>query len=82
MKFWYVESQKPTSDERSWVICMAEAGVQINDAALHFDFNKGTAYWIIHRFEQTSLAGLWQSSVDLKNNSTGGKFNSYHILTG
>ena len=36
MKFWYVESQKPTKDERSWVIGMAEADFNINYVAFHF----------------------------------------------
>ena len=30
MKLWYVESQKPTKDERSWVINMTDAGFNIN----------------------------------------------------
>ena len=57
MKFWYVESQKPTSDERSWVIGMAEAGYNINNVVFHSDIHKTIAYWIISRFVQTKLAG-------------------------
>ena len=30
MKFWNMESPKPTRDERSWVIGMAEVGFDIN----------------------------------------------------
>ena len=52
MKFWYLESQKPTRDERSCVIGMAEAGININDVALHFDIHKKIAYRIINRFGQ------------------------------
>ena len=47
MKFWYVESQKPTRDERSWVIGMAKAGFNINYVAFHFDIHKTIAYRII-----------------------------------
>ena len=39
MKFWYVESQKPTR-----VIGMAEAGFSINYVAFHFDIHKTIAY--------------------------------------
>ena len=45
MNFWYVESQRPTRDERSWVICMAEAGIHINDVALYFN----TLYIVIKK---------------------------------
>ena len=44
MKFWYMESQRPTRDERSWVIGMAEAGFNINYDAFHFDIHKTIAY--------------------------------------
>ena len=40
MKFGYVESQKPTKDERSWVVVKTEAGIHINVIALNFDFQK------------------------------------------
>ena len=56
MKFWYMESQKPTRDERSWVIGMAEVGFNINYNAFHFDIHKTIAYRIINRFVQTKLA--------------------------
>ena len=38
MKFWYMESQKPTRDERSRVIGMAEVGFDINYDAFHLIF--------------------------------------------
>ena len=56
MKFWYMESQKPTRDECSWVIGMAEVGFNINYDAFHFDIHKTIAYRIINRFVQTKLA--------------------------
>ena len=56
MKFWYMESQKPTRDERNWVIGMAEVGFNINYDAFHFDIHKTIAYRIINRFVQTKLA--------------------------
>ena len=56
MKFWYMESQKPTRDERSWVICMAEVGFNIDYDAFHFDIHISIAYRIINRFAQTKLA--------------------------
>ena len=43
MKFWYVKSQKPTRDELSWVIDMAEAGFNINHVVFHFDIHKTIA---------------------------------------
>ena len=46
MKFEYVESQKPTRDERSWVIGMAEAGFNINYVAVHFEIHKTMSEWI------------------------------------
>ena len=36
---------------------MAEAGININDVALHFDIHKTTAYRTINQFWQTGLAG-------------------------
>ena len=57
MTFWKLESQKPTRDERSWVIGMAEADFNINYVAFHFDIHKTIAYQIINRFVQTKLAG-------------------------
>ena len=56
MKFWYTESQKPTRDERSWVIDMAEVGFNISYGAYHFDIHKIIAYLIIIRFMQTKFA--------------------------
>ena len=56
MKFWYMESQKPTRDESSWVIGMAKAGCNINNVAFHFDIYKTIAYRIFNRFVQTKLA--------------------------
>ena len=68
MKFWYMESQKPTRDERSWVIGMAEVGFNINYDAFHFDINKTIAYRIINRFVQTKLAvDLTRSGRPIKN---------------
>ena len=55
MIFWYMESQKPTRDERSWVIGKEEAGFNINYDAFHFDIHKTIAYRIINRFVQTKL---------------------------
>ena len=57
MKFWYVDSQKPTRDKRSWVIGMEEAGFNINYVVFNFDIHKTIAYRIINRFVQTKLAG-------------------------
>ena len=51
-----MESQKPTRDERSWVIGMTEVGFNINYDAFHFDIHKTIAYRIINRFVQTKLA--------------------------
>ena len=45
MKFLSVESQKPTRDERSWVIDMAEAGFNINHVAFHFNIHKTIPPW-------------------------------------
>ena len=56
MKFWYMESQKPTRDEPSWMIGMAEVGFNINYDAFHFNIHKTIAYRIINRFVQTKLA--------------------------
>ena len=57
MKFGFVESQKHafTRDERSWVIGMAEACININDVALHFDINLTTAYRIMNRFGASGI---------------------------
>ena len=57
MTFRYVESQKPTRHEQSWVIGMAEAGFNINYVAYYFDIHKTIPYRIINRFVQTRLAG-------------------------
>ena len=56
MKCWYMESQKPTRDERSWVIGMVEVGFNINYDAFDFDIHATIAYRIINRFLQTKLA--------------------------
>ena len=83
MKFWYMDSQKPTRDERSWVIGMAETGFNINYDDFHFDIHKTIAYRIINRFVQTNLA--WdrpRSGRQNKNWLTGGLFHSDHIKTG
>ena len=83
MKFWYVESQKPTREERSWVIGMTEAGFKINNVAFHFDIHKTIAFRIINRFVQTKLAGdRPRSGRRIKTNSAGGTFHSDHINTG
>ena len=55
MKFWYMESLKPTRGERSWVISMVEVGFNINYDAFHFDIHNTIAYRIINRFVQTKL---------------------------
>ena len=47
MKFWYVESQKPTRDGHIWVLGIAEAGIKIIAVALHFNIPQTTAYQII-----------------------------------
>ena len=57
MKFWYVESQKPTRDERSWVNGMAEADFNIDHVALHFDIHKTIVYRIINRSRKKKLTG-------------------------
>ena len=56
MKFGYVELQKPTRDERSWVIGMAETDFNMNNAAVHFDIHKRIAYQIYIRFAQRKFA--------------------------
>ena len=56
MKFWYMESQKPTRDERTWGIGMAEVGFNINYDAFHFYIHKTIAYRKINRFVQTKFA--------------------------
>ena len=62
MTFWYVESQKPTRDERSRVIGVAEDGFNINYVAIHFDFHKTIAYRIHNRFVKRKLAGDYPRS--------------------
>ena len=57
MKFGYVESQMPTTDERSRVIVMAEAGFNIDYVAVHFDIHKTIACRLNNRFVQRKLAG-------------------------
>ena len=56
MKFWFMESPKPTRDEGSGVIGMTEVGFNINYDAFHFDIHKTIAYRIINRFVQSKLA--------------------------
>ena len=56
MKFWCMESQKPTRDERTWMIGMAEVGFNINYDAFHCNIHKTIAFRIINRFVQTKLA--------------------------
>ena len=68
MTFWYLESQKPTRDERSWVIGMAEAGFNMNNVAFHFGIHKTIAYRIINRFVQRKLAGDRPNSGRQKRN--------------
>ena len=68
MKFCYVESQKPTRDERSGEIGMAEAGFIIYYIAFHFDIHKTIAYRIINRLVQTKLVGdRTRSDRQIKN---------------
>ena len=68
MKFWYMESKKPTRDERSWVIGMAEFGFNINYYAFHFYNHKTIADRIINRFVQTKLA--WDRPRSDRQNKT------------
>ena len=56
MKFGYMESQKPTRDERSLMIGMAEVGFNIYYDVFHFNIHKTIAFRIINRFVQTKLA--------------------------
>ena len=44
-----MESQKPTRDERSWLIGMAEFGFNINCDVFHFHIHKTIAYRIINQ---------------------------------
>ena len=61
---------------------MAEVGFYINYDAFHFDIHKTIAYRIINRFVQTKLAvDRTRSGKPIKNNSTGGTFQSDHIKT-
>ena len=57
LKFGYVESQKPTTYERSWVIGVAEAAFNIDYVAVYFDIPKIIAYRRNNRFMQRKLAG-------------------------
>ena len=66
MKFWYMESQKPSRDERSWVIGMAEVGFNINYDDFHLYIHKTIAYRIINSFVQTKLA--WDRSRSERQN--------------
>ena len=78
-----MESQKPTRDERSRVIGMAEDGFNINYDAFHFDIHKTIAYRIINRFVKQSRLETARDRVDrTKTNSTGRTFHSDHIKTG
>ena len=76
-----MESKKPTRDERSWVIVMAEAGIKINSVVLHLDIHKTTAYRIINCFWQTRLAEDRPRS-GRHYSIGGGTFHLYHIKTG
>ena len=62
-----MKSQKPTRDERSWVIDMAEVAFNINYDAFHFDIHKTIAYRIINRFVQTKalshVANIWPTKI-------------------
>ena len=51
-----MESQKPTRDELSSVICMAEVGFNINYDAFHFYIHKTIAYRMTNRLVQSKLA--------------------------
>ena len=62
MKCGYFESQKPTRDDRSWVNVVAEAGVNVNYDAIHFDIHKTIAYRINNRSVKKKLAGHRQRS--------------------
>ena len=63
MKFWYMESQKPTRDERSWVIGMAEVGFLL---ALMIRFtNKGTYHPFAHTLTSSHWNQIFGESVDL-----------------
>ena len=73
-------SQKPTRDERSWVVGMAEVGFYTYYDAFHFDIHKTIAYRIINRFVQTKLN--WDRADRTKTNLTGGTFHSDLIKTG
>ena len=66
MKFWYMETQKLNRDERSWVIGMAEVGVNINYDAFYFDIHKTIAYRIINPFVQTKLT--WDRPISGRQN--------------
>ena len=57
MKFWYLKLQKPTRDERSWVIGVTEAGYNIYYVAAHFGIYKTIANRIRTRVVQRKLAG-------------------------
>ena len=61
-----MESQKPSGDERSWVIGMAEVGFNINYDAFYFDIHKTIAYRIINRFVQTKLT--WDRPISGRQN--------------
>ena len=78
-----MESQKPTRDERSWVIGMAEVGFNINYDAFNFDIHKTIAYRIINRFVQTKLAvdRTRIGQTDKKLTPLEERFQSDHIKT-
>ena len=84
MTFWYMESQKPTREERSWVIGMAEAGFNIDNVALHFDILINNCLPNNQSFRENKVG--WRppeiGQTEKKTNSTGGKFHSDHIKTG
>ena len=79
-----MESQKPTRDERSWVIGMAEIGFNINYDAFYFDIHKTIAYRIINRFLQKKV-GLRPPEIgqtEHKVTPLEERFHLDHIKTG
>ena len=86
MNFGYVESQKPTRDERSGVIGVAEDSFNINhvnDVAVHLDIQKTIACRINNRLvKECWLETARDRAAEKKNNSTEQMFHSDHIKTG
>ena len=50
-----MESQKPTRDERSWVIGIREVGFNINDDAFNFDIHKNNCLPNIQSFRANKV---------------------------